>query len=261
MKKLVVISASRRTDLVGCFPDACIERLQKYPLEQVHSLVLWTKNPLPLIHNKHLRNQISPYRQIVIHLTVTGMGGSIFEPHIPTSGQILKELPDIIQFAGSPERLVWRFDPIMHLKKGSQKYSNISFFPFLAEEFSKHHISTIKISWLSLYKKVIRNINKIGWEPADISLETKKKQARKLECIAQKNNQKIEYCCIDGFPVSQCIDGALLNALHPDKLVCSTKRARGQRALCGCTESIDIGWYNQACPHGCIYCYANPKID
>lgn len=259
-KKNVVISASRRTDLVGCFPEAFIERLNEYPPEHVHSLVIWTKNPLPLLHNKLLRKKITQYAQIYLHLTVTGMGGSRFEPHIPHSGQILRMLPDIVQLIGSPTRLAWRFDPIIHLKKADQRYSNISFFPSLAEAFAGEKICSVKVSWLSLYKKVMRNIKKIGWEPEDVSVEKKKEQARKLERIALAHNQTIEYCCIEGFPVSRCIDGNLLQKLHPDGLPCSTNPAKGQRMLCGCTASIDIGWYNQSCLHGCVYCYANPKL-
>ena len=41
----LVISASRRTDLVGCYPEALVERLHEFPSESVHSLVIWTKNP------------------------------------------------------------------------------------------------------------------------------------------------------------------------------------------------------------------------
>ncbi len=41
----VVLSASRRTDLVGCYPEYLIEKLKAYPPEKVHTIVIWTKNP------------------------------------------------------------------------------------------------------------------------------------------------------------------------------------------------------------------------
>ena len=37
-------------------------------------------------------------------------------------------------------------------------------------------------------------------------------------------------------------------------------RDKGQRALCGCTVSKDIGQYN-TCPHQCEYCYANTSKE
>ena len=64
-------------------------------------------------------------------------------------------------------------------------------------------------------------------------------------------------CCVPGLPRSRCVDGELLSRLHPKGYPCSKRRAKGQRPLCGCTESFDIGWY-KPCPTGCLYCYANP---
>ncbi len=64
-------------------------------------------------------------------------------------------------------------------------------------------------------------------------------------------------CCEPSLPVQRCIDGALLARLHPTGEPCKTERARGQRKLCGCTVSLDVGHY-LPCPNGCVYCYAHP---
>jgi hypothetical protein len=65
---------------------------------------------------------------------------------------------------------------------------------------------------------------------------------------------------VPGVRPSACIDGAILETLHPQREPASRRKDRGQRAACLCTESKDIGSYTQACPHGCVYCYANPKM-
>ena len=40
-------------------------------------------------------------------------------------------------------------------------------------------------------------------------------------------------------------------AIFPNK-----NKDKGQRKLCGCIPSKDIGRYD-TCPHQCVYCYAN----
>ncbi|MCP2604906.1 DUF1848 domain-containing protein [Candidatus Aminicenantes bacterium AH-873-B07] len=75
------------------------------------------------------------------------------------------------------------------------------------------------------------------------------------------------YACSQSFLInlneikpSSCINGNLLIKLHPKNFQTSTRKDKSQREECNCTESIDIGSYTQACPHSCLYCYANPKI-
>ena len=54
--------------------------------------------------------------------------------------------------------------------------------------------------------------------------------------------------------------GAIL--LHEGKYAIKNKdnKDKGQRTLCGCMVSKDIGEYN-TCPHLCEYCYANSSKE
>ena len=61
-----------------------------------------------------------------------------------------------------------------------------------------------------------------------------------------------------GINHNRCIDPELIVRLSPElePLIRNSKTDKGQRSLCGCITSKDIGAYN-TCPHGCAYCYAN----
>jgi DNA repair photolyase len=256
----VVISASRRTDLVGCYPDYLIEKLKAYPPENVHTIVIWTKNPANMILHQALRQRLSQYVQVYIHLTITGLGASALEPGIPPWERVVEMIPELVQLVKGPERISWRFDPIIAAEDCTGQIENFSLFPAMAERVRKHGINTCRTSWASPYKKVIRRMQKKGFTLRTCSPEEQASQERGLEKVAGSLGMKMFYCSMEGFERSRCIDGALLTELHPQGLSCSLKRAKGQRPACGCTESIDIGWYSLKCTHGCIYCYAEPQI-
>jgi hypothetical protein len=137
-------------------------------------------------------------------------------------------------------------------------FANFPIFPVIAKHIAPHGITACRTSWASPYKKVIRRMQQKGFVLRPLSSEEQKIQAYELEKIAGHFGMKLFYCSMEGYPRSRCIDGELLNNLHPEKLSCSTRKAKGQRTLCGCTESIDIGWYTLKCGHGCLYCYAEP---
>jgi hypothetical protein len=257
--ELKVISASRRIELLGFFPDKIIELLRKKcPSEKVHSLVLWSKDPRPLINHDQLRPTLKKYNQVYLHFTISGMGGTYLEPNIPSTETMLNILPDIVEFLNDPRRVRIRFDPIVHLKLPNGKlYSNLNRFTEVIQAAGRLGIPAVTISWMEAYPKVIKRLQKYGIEPIQVSQIQWQKEFDSIVDQSRKAGVEVYGCCVKGLPVSKCIDGALLTELHPKQYPASEKKAKGQRALCGCTESWDIGWYNP-CPGGCLYCYARP---
>jgi hypothetical protein len=258
MKNLIVLSASRRTDLVGCFPKVLGERLREYPPESVHSLVIWTKNPRNLVIEGELKETLKRYRQIYLHLTITGMGGGEFEPLIPPWEKTVGMIGPLVDLVKDPGRISWRFDPILEVEARGRTYSNLDCFPQLCAAIAPWGIKTCRVSWVSPYKKVLRRLTGRGCTLVSEDRENRKKQVEMMKTVAKSYGIEIFFCSMEGLPVSRCIDGGLLSRIHPDGLSCSREKARGQRPLCGCTQSLDIGWYSLKCRHGCLYCYATP---
>jgi DNA repair photolyase len=244
--------------MVACFPDDLVGLLNdKCPPEQTHTLVLWTKNPTNLLEHEGMRRTCSRY-PLYIHFTITGMGGGPLEPNVPPAREMLGLLGSLIEYIGHPERVRIRFDPIVHVRlPNGAPLRNLELFEEVAENAHRHGIRDVSTSWMSRYKKVLARLQKNGFSEIPLSEEEQKSELEWMETVAAEHSVRLHGCCVPGMPVSRCIDGELLSRLHPEKAPCSTKKAKGQRAACGCTESFDIGWYNP-CPHGCIYCYANP---
>jgi hypothetical protein len=169
-------------------------------------------------------------------------------------------------FAGTPLRISVRFDPVIFWKDGEAVRSNLPFFPEIAAAAAELGIRDIRTSFAQWYGKAKRRAAARRYPFVDPSDEEKRAQAVTLAGIAAARGLALFACCqpalagIPGITPSACIDGRLLESLHPGCEPASSRKDRSQRAGCLCTESKDIGSYTQACPHGCVYCYANPKI-
>ncbi|MFC1568635.1 DUF1848 family protein [bacterium] len=256
-----VVSASRRVEMVGFYPEKLLTFLEnRLPPSRVHTLVLWTKHPKPILNNSFLCNKLKQYDQCFIHFTITGMGNTILEPGILSTLDNLSFLPDLIDFVQDPKRICIRFDPIVKLLlPDGDTYTNLELFPKIAEACNKYKIQNMKVSWMSPYPKVISRLKQKGIIFNELSQGQWKKESEWVQYHAEKYGITVSGCCVPGWPNSQCIDGNLLSELHPEKQLASNEKSAGQRDHCGCTKSWDIGWY-YACPGGCLYCYANPKV-
>ncbi len=257
MKK--IISASRRTELVAHHPDYMVEQLLRVGLQHIHTVVVWTKDPTNLLMHKELRETLSHVGQVFVHWTVSGLGGTFVEPNVPSAVAQLTLLDDIVTFVGDPRRIHWRYDPLVSARNGDGYISNVDLdvFRSLAEIFGGAGVPVVHASFATMYRKVERRLSAAGIQLEHYGPEASSEFISALADAAEEVSMRLNTCSQPGFPIQRCIDGELLAQIHPTNESCRADRARGQRALCGCTVSLDIGHY-LPCPNRCLYCYAHP---
>ncbi len=245
---------------MGHYPDYLAQRLREVGPEKIHSVVIWTKHPANLLKHTALRQALSEVGQVFVHWTITGLGGTFLEPNVPPVEQQLELLGDLVTYLGDARRLHWRFDPLVSATRGGERVSNVNLgcFDMIAEPMARGGVSVVHTSFVTMYQKVIRRLAQEGIEFEEYDTPARRKFLEQLSEAAAARGMKLVTCCEPGFARQRCIDGELLQALHPLRLPCRADRAKGQRELCGCTHSLDLGRY-LPCPNGCLYCYANPR--
>ncbi len=260
MKK--VISASRRVDMLNFYLDELITKIYAIGIENIHTLVIWTKNPINIYNSSKLRKLLDKIDQIYLLLTVTGLGGTYLEPRVPPYERIFEMLEKVISAIKDPRRIGIRYDPLIDVTISGERITNINkgLFEKIAKISGELKIPIIRTSYVTLYPKVIKRFKKYRIKV----LNHKREEIEHfilnfMMPIAAKHSIEVKTCVFPSLTKGGCIDGHLLTNLHPKKEQCSLAKDRSQRPGCQCTSSIDIGrWCS--CPHGCLYCYGSPKI-
>jgi len=234
--------------------------------ETVHTIVLWSKDFSNLLRNSHgLRGLLAAYDQLYLHFTVTGLGETSVEPGVLPYREALDQLPELAAVAGDPLRVSVRFDPVLFWEEDGEIRSNFALFSEVAGAAAAQGIRDVRVSFAQWYGKAVKRAAARRFRFSVPSEAEQRSRALELAAIAASHGLVLHACSqpllagVPGVRPSACIDGALLEALHPRGEPASRRKDRGQRAACLCTESKDIGSYTQACPHACLYCYANPR--
>ena len=260
----MIISASRRTDIPSFYSDWFFRRMEagvvctRNPMnpkqvsrislapDVVDGIVFWTKNPTPMLDKLHLLNGCPFYFQFTLNAY-----GKDLEAGIPGKNDVIIPAFHNLSRQIGPERVIWRYDPIILTPKYTTQY-HVHYFEELAKRLSGHTKKCV-ISFVDLYRHLGRQFAPLG--QSEIY-----ELAGRFSDIAIKYGLTLETCAeaIDlsrfGIAHGHCIDGELLERIigHPISL----SKDKNQREECGCMSSIDIGMYD-SCLNGCKYCYAN----
>lgn len=273
----LVISASRRTDIpafqsewfMDCMRVGRAEWVNPFngkavttDLSKTKFVVFWTKNPLPVMcHLEELRRMgVDFYFQY----TLNDYGNWGLERNVPPLVERIRTFKSLADKIG-PERVIWRFDPIVITDKICWM-ELCNRFRRIAEEL-KGYTEKIVFSFCDYhYRKVVYNMHRDNFLFKDLDETEMFNICRDIsECAKSLDmNVDIATCAekIDlsalGITHNSCVDKSLILRLtNGDKDLehYFSKVRTGQRQLCNCASSVDIGTYN-TCQHGCAYCYA-----
>ena len=258
----MIISASRRTDIPALYPEWLLNRLRSGEVlvpnpynrkkvsriqlspDTVDCLVLWTKNPEPLL--PFLKEIDSMGYKYYFQMTITDYEKDM-EPDTPAMEESIATFLLLSEMIGK-EKIDWRFDPILLNRKYTVDY-HVEKFEIMC---SWLHSATERciISFVDSYKE--KDICELEREDMELL-------GKRFSDIAARYELPL-YTCAEKVDLSRygirhgaCIDREKLHRITGYKL--DLKKDTGQRAECRWGESIDIGTYD-TCVNGCAYCYA-----
>jgi hypothetical protein len=265
----MIVSASRRTDIPAYYSEWLLNRLRegyacvRNPFnptqvarvslapDAVDGIVLWTKNPAPMLPRLGL---LKPY-PFYFQFTLTAYGNDV-ERNVPSKNdEIIPAFQELARSIGK-ERVIWRYDPIFLSGRYTPDY-HAQAFGGIAKRLCGHTERCV-VSFLDFYRNTRSNMQGLGLLPMDEN--DMRAFAGRLCEIAAKYGIALETCAekIDlseyGIRHGHCVDAALFGRLGGKTL--DIARDKNQRKECGCAASVDIGAYN-TCANGCLYCYAN----
>jgi hypothetical protein len=266
----MIVSASRRSDIPAFYGEWLLNRLRagevlvRNPMQSkqvsrilltpqtVDALVFWTKNPENFL--PHL-TEIDALGYTYYFLFTLTPYDAMLEPGVPEKGKIVEVFRRLSHLIG-PERVVWRYDPVVLTDRVTPAW-HVHAFSRLAGELSGYTERCI-ISFLDDYRKIRSRMRHICYALPDKALMGE--LAGYFADAADKQGIALFTCSHDidlschGILHSRCIDADLVEHISGRRLL-RIKKASSQRHACGCVESRDIGSYN-TCNHGCLYCYA-----
>ena len=270
----MIISASRRSDIPAFFGEWFVNRLKegfvlvRNPLNAnsvsrillspkfIECIVFWTKNATDFMRYLPMIDSLG--YKYYFQYTLTSYSKDV-EPKVPEKRKVIDNFIELSKRLGK-EKVVWRYDPILLTPKYDMEY-HVKWFEYLCKELSPYTEKCI-ISFLDDYAFLKDGLNALNVQ--NMAETQMFMLAEAFSQIAQKYNLKLASCSekmdLGKLRISHnsCIDGDLIERITG--LEINKRKDAGQRPLCGCIESREIGTFN-TCRHGCAYCYARRGLD
>jgi hypothetical protein len=183
----------------------------------------------------------------IVHATITGHGGSIYEPNVPPF-QISKQYFHKLVEKIGPERIVLRIDPIIPTDSGIAKA--IFVYQQLHENMDKK--TRVIISFMDNYDHVKQRFVKAGLKPLDYFFHAPIELRQKMASYFPD----AQVCGEPGFDCVGCVSIKDLEIFGIDIAKVDPKIGGFQREECRCLAcKIEMLNNKRRCRSDCVYCY------
>lgn len=201
-------------------------------------------------HLSHIFIEQAEKANSIVHATITGQGGTIYEPNVPNllMSKIYFDL--LVKTLGS-ERVVLRIDPIIPDDRGVARAINV---------YEQLHINggkktRVRISFMDNYDHVKERFKNAGLEPLPYYFHAPIELRKKIAAYFPD----AEVCGEPGFDCVGCVSNKDLEILNirigPVERYDRVASAL-QREECRCASYKTEMLKNKSrCRHQCIYCY------
>jgi hypothetical protein len=202
--------------------------------------ILITKDPKKLLFKLMDEGFEGCKYNIIVHTTITGLGGTRLEPNVPTMKDSLKVGYQGLICLLSIDRVVLRIDPVIPTDKGIQVAKNVL--------KHKEPNGRVRVSFIDLYPHTKQRLKKVGislpWDTFHAPLELRKKAYEELG--------RPEICGEPDFECTGCVSELDCKTLGVDPMVVSGK----QRKFCACLmNKKELLNSRHPCGNCCVYCY------
>jgi DNA repair photolyase len=205
--------------------------------------ILITKNPQELLFNLMGFGLESFKFNIIVHATITGLGGSLFEPNVPNKKDSIEEGYKGLINLLSINRVVLRIDPVIPTEEGIRIAKSVLDF--------KNPRGRVRISFIDQYPHTKARMKAAGvslpWNTFHAPLKARQEAFEELG--------RPEICGEPDFACTGCISEQDCKTLGV-----APEDMGHQRKFCACLmNKKELLNSKQPCSHKCVYCYWGKK--
>lgn len=227
-------------------------------LSSVSGAIVITKN----LNDRCIRKLLEHRDNVILHCGCTGLGGTVYEPNVPTYGWQLNQLADLIHQGFDAEHVVLRIDPIIPTPYGLGRVRDVLNYVRLMQKGGQLPDDLrVRISVIDMYPHARERFTKAG-----VALP----YGEKFYAPAYMMNELTHLLRQYPFRYETCAERFLTAEIY-EKTGCVSKKDleilgietdqefqtnMQNRSGCLCLSAKrELLTQKKQCPHKCLYCY------